>query len=341
MRRAVTVILFALIMPVVLAQTGGDNTYKFLNLSSSAIVTSLGGINVSLPVDDPSILLFNPALLEYSGTNRFSLNYVNYYAGINYGSAIWTGSHSRVGKFGLGLSYLNYGKFERADQSGSILGEFKAAEYAFHIIWNYRIDSLFNAGIDIKPVLSHLERYTSYGLAIDLGISYRSKSGRVSSGLVLSNLGFQIKSYTGIREKLPTTLTAGITVKPEYAPFRLSLTATHMEKYDLTHSYPGQDNSIEVNNTGINGFAENFMRHMVFGAEFLPSENFFISAGFNYQRRKELSLDYRSSTVGFSSGFGIRLTAFDLSYSRSKFHLAGSINNLSLVVKPEAFFKHN
>lgn len=320
------------------AQTGGDNTYEFLNLSTSSLVTSMGGLNVSVSSEDPSLIFYNPALLQNSEAGSFALNYVNYFAGINYGSAVWTGEHPDAGRFAIGLLYLNYGTFERSDPAGLITGSFKAAEYALNLTWNYQIDSLINAGVSIKPVLSHLESYSSFGLSFDLGVSYKSRDGLVTAGLVLSNAGFQITSYTGYREKLPTSLTAGITTRPEHAPFRFSLTVHNLEKWNLIHSYTDEEREEEKERyRGIAGLSENVMRHMIISAEFIPSPNFFVSAGFNYMRRKELSIEYRTSNVGFSSGFGIRLSSFDLSYSRSRFHLAGSVNNVSLIVKPGAF----
>lgn len=342
MRRYCYIFALSLLFSGKLAgQIGGDNTYEFLNLSTNALVTSLGGINVSVPSGDPSLAFYNPALIWGSSPNNFTLNYVNYFAGINFGSATWTGEHEKAGRFAVGIIYLNYGKFEEADNTGTITGEFRASEYAMNLTWNWHIDTMFNVGINLKPVLSQLESYTSFGLAFDLGVTYRSLNGIINAGLVVSNIGFQITGYTSGREKLPISITAGITAKPQHAPFRISLTAHHLGKYDLTHSYTNEGSNEEADYSGLSAFGENIMRHLVLGAEFIPSPNFFISAGFNYQRRKELAVDYRSSTVGFSTGFGLRLTAFDLTYSRSRFHLAGSVNNISLMVKPGVFFKRN
>jgi len=342
MRRIVFIIIISITgFTRIFSQVGGDNTYEFLNLSTNALVTSLGGINVSVPSGDPSLSFYNPALLYGSSPNNFTLNYVNYFAGINYGSATWSGEHKRAGKFAVGIIYLNYGKFEEADQTGAITGEFRASEYAVNLTWNFHIDTLFNAGINFKPILSQLEGYTSFGIAFDLGMTYSSLNGAINAGLVISNIGLQVTGYTDRRDRLPTSVTAGITAKPEHAPFRISVTAHHLNRYDLTHSYTDEEKEEESKTGGMAAFGENIMRHFVIGAEFIPSPNFFISAGFNYQRRKELAVDYRSSTVGFSTGFGLRLSAFNLTYSRSRFHLAGSVNNVTLLVKPGAFIKRN
>ncbi|MCK7539063.1 MAG: hypothetical protein MZV63_53105 [Marinilabiliales bacterium] len=70
---------------------------------------------------------------------------------------------STRGTFAAGVSFISYGSFTEADIAGNITGTFTAAEYAFNIIWSYRIDTSFTVGINIKPVLSNLERYFSAG----------------------------------------------------------------------------------------------------------------------------------------------------------------------------------
>ncbi|HUS87625.1 MAG TPA: type IX secretion system protein PorQ [Bacteroidales bacterium] len=334
-------ILVLLFLPAsLLSQTGGDNTYEFLNLSTSSLVTALGGINVSLRTGDPSLAYYNPALLDSSSHGRIALNYVNYFAGINYGYASYSYSHDKYGELSAGLTYLNYGKFMRADPAGNITGSFTAAEYALNLIWSYSIDTVYRVGVNLKPVISHLDSYTSLGLAFDIGASYVSRDGLISAGLTLRNAGLQLTTYTGSREKLPFEIISGLSVKLAHAPFRFSVTARHLEKYDMIHDYINDPITPETY-MGLGGVTENIMRHLIIGTEFTPSENFFVAAGFNYQRRKELIMENKTSTVGFSLGFGIKLTAFELTYGRSQYHLAGSANSFSLIVKPSAFIKRN
>ena len=111
------------------AQTGGDNVYEFLNLTHSGLVTSLGGSNVSLYTNNLNLANHNPALLSRDMDQALALNYTNYFAGINYGSAMYSRSFPGTGNFAAGLTYLNYGTFTEADPSGNITGTFKASEY--------------------------------------------------------------------------------------------------------------------------------------------------------------------------------------------------------------------
>ena len=81
------------------------------------------------------------------------------------------------------------------------------------------------------------------------------------------------------------------------------------------------------------------MRHLIFGAELTLTNNFFATAGFNYQRRKELVYEVRSAMVGFSMGVGIKTSSVDIMISRARYHIAGSSTSFSLLLKPSLFNK--
>lgn len=334
MKREVIILVLSFSLANIYSQTGGDNVYEFLNLSPNAYISSLGGFNISTFSNDPSMASFNPSLPGPEDNGILSLNYTNYFAGINYGSIMYSHHSDSAGSFSAGIQYLNYGSFERTDESGKRNGYFNAAEYAFNIIYSRQIDSLFNVGVNIKPIISQLENYISLGIAMDIGTSWESNDGLISAGLVIRNLGVQLTTYSGSRERLPFEIIVGISARLRHAPVRFSLTTRHLEKYNLVHIYDEQD---DPGYTKLEKAAENIMRHFIFGAEIMPTENFFIAAGFNYQRRKELHYDVKSSTVGFSLGAGIKTSSVDLMISRARYHLAGSTMNFSVLIKPSLF----
>ena len=108
--------------------------------------------------------------------------------------------------------------------SGNITGTFSAAEYAFSLIYSREIDSLFTIGVNFKPVLSHLEKYTSFGFAFDIGAACHNRSNLFSAGIVIKNAGYQITTYAGEpHQKLPFEIQAGVSQRLAYAPLRFSL----------------------------------------------------------------------------------------------------------------------
>lgn len=338
MKRYILIISIIICPLQIFSQTGGRRAYEFLNLTHSGLVASLGGANVSVKTDDPGLAFHNPSLLEGEMNKSLSLSYSRYLAGINYGQALYSGSLKKKSMFATGLTYINYGTFTESDASGTITGSFSASEYAFSLIISRCIDSSFTVGINIKPVLSHLEKYTSFGMAADLGASWHPEGKPVSAGIVIRNTGAQITTYTGGKRQLtPFEIMAGATVRPEHSPFRFSLTIRHLEKFDLTHRYVSADQMTDSNKS--DGFLENIMRHLVMGAEIIPHKNFYISAGYDYQRRKELMVESKSGLTGFSWGFGINTSILSFEFGRATYHLAGSSNHISLITRPEMIFR--
>ena len=338
-KKALNILLFSIIMLPCIAQTGGDNVYEFLNLTQSGHVAALGGSNVSLQSADLNLVYHNPALLSSGMNKSIALNYVNYFAGINYGMAMYSESFRGIGNFAAGLTYLNYGTFTETDISGIVTGSFRASEYAFSMIYCREIDTSFSIGINFKPILSYLERYTSFGFAFDIGANWHNRSNLFSAGLVIKNAGYQITTYAGeSNQKLPFEIQAGISQRLAYAPFRFSLTIRHLEKYDLTHEYQ-PDNTQGTGESDKSEFFENMMRHVILGAELIPHRNFYFCGGYNYQRRKELQVDSKVSTVGLSWGFGINTSLLNIEFGRATYHLAGSSTHLSVILKTDNIYK--
>jgi hypothetical protein len=335
MRRFVIILLSFITLVPVRGQSGGDNTYEFLNLGHSAFAAATGGITVSQSRNDLSLPYFNPALLTSPMDNDISLSFSTYFAGINYGYAAWATDMKSMGTIAAGISFISYGRFTEADAAGNINGTFTAEEYAFNVIWSLQIDSSFTVGINFKPVFSHLERYFSAGICTDVGAVYHNERLLLDAGLVIRNAGLQIITYAGEKsEPLPFEIIAGATKRLAHAPFSFSLTVRHIEKPDLTFDYDKEDDIAE------GGFGENLLRHIVAGVEIMPSEAFWIGAGLNYQRRAEMRTAQRTGMAGFSAGFGFRTRAFELSYGRDSFHLAGASNHLTVTIRPDVIFKN-
>jgi len=342
-RKALYILLLSILISPSFSQTGGDNIYEFLNLTHSGLTSSLGGTNVSLTGNNLNLAYHNPALLNQGMNNTLALNYVNYFAGINYGLAMYSHTIPGKGNFAGGITYLNYGSFTESDPSGNITGKFSASEYAFSLMYSREIDSLFSVGINLKPVLSHLESYSSFGFALDIGAAWHNRSNRFSSGIVIKNAGYQLTTYAGeTRQKLPFEIQAGVSQKLAHAPFRFSLTLKHLEKFDLTHQYIEPD-TLLTSYQNSPEFIENLMRHILLGVELIPHKNFYFCGGYNYQRRSELKVESKVSTVGFSWGFGINTSWMDIEFGRATYHLAGSSSHLSVIIRPDNIYKkyHN
>ena len=337
LQRVAVISLMVLLSSAGNSQTGGDNVYEFLNLTHSGLISSLGGSNVSLAGRNLNMAWNNPALLGSEMDRSLALNFTNYLAGINYGLAMYSRSMNGSGNIAGGIAYLNYGSFTEADESGNITGSFSASEAALSVIWSQELDSMFTAGINFKPVVSHLDKYTSLGFAFDLGASWHDRKNLLSAGLVIRNLGYQVTRYAGEgRGNLPLEVIAGFSARLRHAPLRFSVTLRHLEKFDLTHEY---SESGETQSLKASELFENILRHAIAGIELIPHKNFYLSMGYNHQRRSELQTDSRVAGTGFSWGFGINASLISIEFGRASYHLAGSSNHLSVIMKPALLHK--
>jgi hypothetical protein len=340
-------ILLILVFTECFAQPGGKSTYQFLNLPVSARTAALGGKLNAIKDNDLSLTFHNPSLLNSTMDHYLTINYIRYFADIHYGYVSYSRTIKNIGSFAAGLQYINYGNFISADKTGQITGQFGVSEYAFNLIWAREIDSLFSVGINLKPVISNAEKYTSFGFATDIGITYSNQEKLLTATIVVKNLGTQITTYYGgKREPLPFEIQLGVAHKLKHAPFCFSILVQHLETPKLTYENGTGINSSnnltsgEDKKTGtFEDIAENLMRHMIFGVEITPIDNFFIRFGYNYRRRKELQIPTRISTVGFSWGFGINISKFNLSYGRATYHLAGASNHFSFSTDLSKFRK--
>ncbi|UCH14202.1 MAG: type IX secretion system protein PorQ [Bacteroidales bacterium] len=329
------------------AQPGGK-IFQFLEVTNSARVAALGGKAVAGSDDDLNLTFHNPSLLTSSMHNNLVLNYVDYFAGINYGYASYSRSYENLGNFAAGIHYLNYGKFTGADEIGTITSEFRAADYALNLIYSRQLDSLFTFGVNLKPIYSNLESYSSFAIALDAGITYHSKDKLFSAALVLKNIGTQVTKYypNGVREPLPFEILMGLSLKLKHAPLRFYIVGEHLEKWDLTYKTErDRENEVdpftgeEIKEDKLNEFIDKFMRHIIIGTELNITDNFMLRFGYNYRRRQEMKIDTKIGTVGFSWGAGIKIYKFHISYARATFHQAGAPNHFSLSMNLSEFYK--
>ena len=314
-----------------LAQIGGDNTYEFLNLSSSARISALGNVLLNTIDNDINLAQQLPSLNHAGMNHQFSANYTNYYAGVNFGSVLYGLPSSMFENICVGLKYINYGDFTRADDFGNVQGDFTAGEYAFYAS-TALYDNTYRIGATLKGVYSNLDSYKSYGILADLAITYEIKKERMYTSLLMKNAGFQLKTYAEEFEPMPFELLLGISSKLEYAPLRWSVTWAHLEKWDL--SYKDDSELIDPLTSKVIpqniSFRDRLLSHLQVGGEFLLSQNFNFRFGYNFRRRQELALDLYKNNVGMSWGFIIKISRFHFNYARSVYHSIGPMHTISV-----------
>lgn len=333
--RTTIIVVFCLIFNSWLsAQSGGTNTYNFLNLTKSARVAALGGNFLTIYDHDLSLALSNPSLISPQMHNNLSLNFTDSYSGSNFGFASYGYHFNKLGSFVGAMQFISTGKTDNTDENGTSLGQFSTGEYAFNVGWARMLDSVFSIGANIKFIYSGLETYHSTGIAADIAGSYVPNETFCAS-LIFRNIGRQLTTYsTAGAEPLPFEIQAGISKKLAHVPFRYSLLLQHLEKWDLSYADPNaevdQITGEIITKSKIETFTNNALRHLVIGGEFIPAKFLSIRLGYNYLRREEMKVATKAGMVGFSWGIGLKISKFNFSYSRSAYHINGSPNYLSI-----------
>ncbi len=326
---------------------GSDETvYKFLNLPNSAEVAALGGTNVSLQNKDVNLVYQNPALLSSTVNKNISVNYINYINNVGCCSVAYAQDIDSLSHWSVSLNYINFGSFEGYTEDEISTGSFSAGDLSLNATYSRRLFQSIMAGVTLKPIYSYIETYHSFGLAVDVGGNYYDPEHDFSIGLVLKNVGVQFKGYysedgSQHRESLPWDIQLGATKRLAHAPFRFSLTLVNLNHWDLnyyketsqsstiTSSTTEEDNSI--------GWGNMLLRHMIFGVEFIPSNNFKISAAYNHRRSQEFALDDTKGINGFSFGVGLRVYKFSLGAAYAQYAASGNTISLSLSTSLDSF----
>ena len=164
--------------------------------------------------------------------------------------------------------------------------------------------------MNVNFLSSQYERYHSFGVSSNVSMTYYSSKNNYTSTLLLKNIGRQLTSYANERE---------------YLPFEIQLSKqTNFDTGDL-----------EIKQETI---AKTVLRHIVIGGELNPfRKSLFLRAGFNFQRRFDLSLKTAPVLVGFSWGLGFRVYNFQFDYSRSSYHLSAHPNNFNISTNISTF----
>lgn len=336
MFKKIFVLLLLFTPSCLLFSQAGYGVYQFIDLPISSRQAALGGSNISLRDNDLSFAFQNPSLLTEKTSKMISLNVANYLADIKFGSAMYGFSLGKNNYLAVGIQYIDYGSFVKTSDVNVVEGEFGAQDMALNIVYSRPLTDQITVGATFKPIFSVFESYSSFGVALDAGLSYVHPKDLFSAGFVVRNLGTQITGYysdeTGQHyEPLPFNVQLGLSQKLEHAPFRFSLTLHNLQRWDLGYSSLNQSSG--SSSLGLNsanelsgsddeiGFVDMAFRHSIIGLEFLPGKNFYLAASYNHRRHQEMKMTGFKSLTGFSFGGGLKLSKFQLGFGMSQFQV--------------------
>ena len=305
MKKAVFPLLLTFFAAVGYAQES-QTAYNFLRLPVSAHAAALGGDNITIIEDDPSLMFSNPALLSSVSDKSINLNFMTYMAGATTASASYNRIIKQKATVAVTAQYMDYGKMKEMDANNVQTGEFSAKDIAVSGVFSYMLSDKITGGITAKVINSYIGDYSSWAVGVDLGLNYYDPEREWSVSVVAKNLGGQLKAYDDEYEKMPLDVQLGVSKRFNALPFRLSATLV-----DLTH------------------WGYSFLNHVVVGADILFSQQIYAAVGYNFRRADEMTTlkgtDEESSHMArLSFGAGLQLERFKLQLAYGKYHVSSN-----------------
>ena len=304
MRRLLLLLLTSLTAIQMQAQESQE-VYSFLRLPVSAHVAALGGDNITLTDDDPTLIFHNPALINGVSDKSINLNFMTYMEGAKTASASFVKAYKERATWGVSAQYMDYGSMKETTIANIQTGTFSAKDIALAGTFAYMLTNQLSGGITALFISSSIGSYNSAAVAFDLGLNYLFEEQGWSLSAVAKNLGGQIKAYHDDFERIPIDLQLGASKRFANAPLRLHATLTRLNRWD-----------------------EGLGKHLAIGADLLIGETIYIGAGYNFRRSSEMKLSDGESEsshgAGLSVGGGLQLERFKLQVAYAKYHVSAS-----------------
>ena len=252
------------------------------------------------------------------------------------------GFHSTNWKtsFAGGLQYLSYGETPETDASGNILGSFRPTDWVMQLSASREYQEKWNYGANLKFISSNYGQYQSNGIAMDIGIKYKDSAKLFYASVLVKNLGTQLKKYhDGPAEELPFDLQAGLTKRLANAPLSFSFTAQRMHRFDIRYNDTTFNNETGIENKPGKFTLDKLFRHFVLATTVYITDRVELAAGYNFLRRKELSIGGGSSGMtGFSLGAAVFLGKLHIRYARAHYQSQAAFNQFGITMKLNDYF---
>ena len=304
MKKNVILAFFVLFSYEIRAQES-ETVYNFLRLPVSAHAAALGGENITIDDDDPTMVFHNPALVSNVTDRSLNLNYMTYMEGVKVASASFVKALRNRATWAVEAQYVDYGSMKQTTAENEVIGKVSAKDIAVGGTFTYALSNKIAGGVTAKFVSSSLAGFNSIGMAVDLGLNYLNPELGLSVSAVARNLGGQLKAYEDDFEKLPFDLQLGVSKRLGQSPLRFSVTMTRLHDWD-----------------------DKFVNHLVFGAEAFLADNIWIGGGLNPRRSDEMKISdgetESSHGAGLSFGGGLQLERFKLQLAYGKYHVSAS-----------------
>ncbi len=310
----------------------GTYAYSFLNIPTSTLAYGLGGVNISNIDDDINASDRNPGLLGSEIDMRLGVNYMRYVGESNFAGVKFGRRAGDRGAWAVGIQYFGYGTIKGADINGVQTGDISPKDVVANITYAHDINDTWRGGATLKYIYSSYDSFSAMALATDLGVNYYNADSDFSFSAMVANLGGQVKRFNEKYDRLPVDIRLGLSKSLGSLPMVFSITAWNLTKWHLPY-YDNGDGTSETDGKIKDSFSSNLFRHLIFAADFTPSENFHIGIGYNYKTRTDMSTYKRSFLSGFSACMGLKVSNFGIGVAFAQPHTGATTFMINLSTK--------
>ncbi|MDB5035575.1 MAG: hypothetical protein JWQ98_2816 [Chlorobi bacterium] len=308
-RLASVVLGMATFLVVATASAQKPYIYDFLRSDVSARASAMGGSFITV-TNDVSAIYYNPATLNTIDSSQVAFSAFKHLLDINSGSLMFATEISGIGRTGIGVSYNNYGSFQRRDKNGQEVGDFGSSDIVAIVGWGTTLGEGFSAGLNAKAIFSTIDTYGSSALALDGGLLYVDTASRFQAAASIQNLGGQLSSFGQGSEPLPVDLRLGVSHQLRGLPLLIAL--------NFSRLLDEQDN-----------FIDRFAAFSV-GGEFTLSRPIRLRIGYNNRIRQDVPIGSSKGLSGFSGGVGIVIKDYRVDYSFNSLDRLGGQHRVTL-----------
>lgn len=116
--------IIALLFPVLTMAQESRTDYNFLRLPMSAHAAALGGDNITIIEDDPTLIFHNPSLITGVSDKSLNLDYMTYMEGVRLAGASFVKAVNDKATWGVSAQYMDYGSMKETTPDNVQTGTF-------------------------------------------------------------------------------------------------------------------------------------------------------------------------------------------------------------------------
>jgi hypothetical protein len=299
--------LAAILLPVILttaagAGSAGTTGFELFRTDGWARNSALGESQIAVAGDLHSVFS-NPAGLAEFERPHGAIGFFKHVLDINSGSLAYARPFREIGVLALGVTYFDYGSFDRANEYGQKEGEFGVSDVLVSVSGGRVMMKDLCGGVTLKYLYSNMDSHVASALAADAGVIYHTGYEGWDVGAGIYNAGFATSAYLTEKDDLPTAYRFGVSVPLKHLPARVS--------------FAGEYTSVE----GVRGCG---------GLELTFSRYLQARLGYNtvgIDQRVGLSSD---ALAGFSGGLGLHARSISFDYALTSQGEVGMLHRFTL-----------